>query len=187
MCSVLPSVLSAFVGLWEAPSWNPAKSRAAVCLIGLAQTPLGLWSPGDLFVTPAWGMLGVRALSCESGWAQTGSLGVKKRLGGWRNHSAGRDSLSVCVYMFEICTCPIRCPPPQPTTSVSRGNNPGLCEHLQARPALPSLLPCSFYPPRNTNRQRRCFTGCGCFVQAVSSSAARSLSPRRITLWTIFD
>lgn len=116
---------------------RPAKSWAAVFgFPGLSrpvmvQTPLGPWSPGDLFLAPAWGMLGVRALSYESGQPQTGSLGVKKGLGGWRNQGAGRESLSVCVYMFTICTCPFRFPPPP--TSAPRGNNPCLCEHLQAR------------------------------------------------------
>lgn len=79
----LPSVTS------ERHPAEQAKSRAAVCLIGP-------WSPGDLFVTPAWGMLDVQALSCESGWAQTGSLGVKKRLGGWRNLE-GTISVCACI------------------------------------------------------------------------------------------
>lgn len=151
------------------------------------QTLLGLWSSGDLFVTPAWGMLGVRALSCESGWTQAGSLGVKKRLGGWRNHRAGRHSLSVCVFLIRF--------PLQPTMPVSRGNNPSLCVHLQARPALPSLLPCSFRPPRKANCQRRCFTGCGRFVRWGLLFLCCQFTLRiqqtqvwvRITFWNMFD
>lgn len=59
----------------------------------------------------------------------------------------------------------LRSPPPPPP-SLSGGNNPCLCEHLQARPALPSLRPRSlrpgsFRPPENANCQRRCFTGRG--------------------------
>lgn len=67
----------------------------------MVKTPLGPWTPGgDLFLTPAWGMLGVGSASCESGWAQTESLGVKKRLRGWRNQRAWRESLSACGFMF---------------------------------------------------------------------------------------
>lgn len=111
-------------------------------------------------------MLGVQVASCYSGWAQTGSLGVKKRLGGWRNHSAGRYSLCVHMYIFTFVNVPSGSPTALAllATSISRENNPRLCEHLQPRPTLPSLLPhclCfgSACPLGNANCQRRCFMG----------------------------
>lgn len=57
-------------------------------------TPLGPWSPRNLFLTRTWGMPGAQAVSCERGCVQTRSLGVKKRLGGWRhNQDARREEL----------------------------------------------------------------------------------------------
>lgn len=100
-------------GHWSLRGTLPATLKAGCCVFGLpglcrlvmVQTPLGPWSPGDLFLTLYWGMLGAQAWSCESGWAQTGSLGVKKWLGGWRNEGTGGESVSECVYMFTVCTC----------------------------------------------------------------------------------
>lgn len=87
-------------------------------------------------------MPGVQALSCESGWVQTGSLSVKERLGGWRNQGALRESATVCVHV----RCAHTSPPVNSLQLLSPGgNNPCLCEHLQARlPPLPPTVLAAF-------------------------------------------
>lgn len=152
------------------------------------QTLLGLWSSGDLFVTPAWGMLGVRAMSCESGWTQAGSLGVK-RLGVWRNHRAGRHSLSVCVFLIRF--------PQQPTTPVSRGNNPAsVCTCRPGQLCLHSFLAAFVHLGKQTASIGVLQAVGVLYAEAFSSSAASSPSPRRIqqtqvwvriTFWNMFD
>lgn len=83
---------------------------------------------------------------------------------------------------------------PHPPTSISKGNNPCLCEHLQARPGRLGL-PFSFLAPSvlaalvhlgNANCQRSCFAGRGRCVRCgfLSSSTARSPSHFLKTLTT---
>lgn len=95
---------SAFASLW-----HRARGRPAVCLPRLSwpvvvQTPLGPWSPADLFLTLTWGILGVR----EFRWVQTGS--PVRSLGGWRNLDTGRENLCVCL---EFAHFPSGVPHPQ--------------------------------------------------------------------------
>lgn len=77
--------LSCMHGLFALCTVCISKSRtpASVCLaspgLSWVQNPIGPWSPGDLFLTEAWGILGVWSSGCESGWVQKRSLGVKKR------------------------------------------------------------------------------------------------------------
>lgn len=161
----------------------------------------------DWPLIPRWPLChtGLRNAGCPG--PETGSLGVKKRLGGWGNHIAGRDSLSVCLYMFTICTCPFRVPPSPPRPS-PEGTIPASVSTCKPGPPC-SLCPGSFRPPGNANCQRRCFTGSGRCVRwgFLSSSVARSPSHFwktltahsriqvveqtqvwvKITLWTLFE
>lgn len=73
--------------------------------------------------------------------------------------SARLKGVSVCVFVV----CPFQRPPPP--ASLSSGNSSHLCEHLQARPALSSLLPAGFGAPGNANCQCRCFIGSGCMLR----------------------
>lgn len=130
----------------------------------------------DWPLIPRWPLCHTSLRNAGCPGPETGSLGVKKRLGGWGNHIAGRDSLSVCLYVFTICTCPFRVPPSPPRPS-PEGTIPASVSTCKPGPPC-SLCPGSFRPPGNANCQRRCFTGSGRCVRwgFLSSSVARSPS-----------
>lgn len=99
----------------------------------------------------------------ERGGRRRGNLGVKEWLEGWRNRGAGRESVSVCVCMFTVCSCPLLLTvlhlSPEGTIHAS------VCTCRPGRLCLLcSLCPGSFLPPGNAKCQCRCFIGSGCCV-----------------------